>query len=104
PLGTNVQDPQAITNDPCSVSPNIIPSLAAGEGGGWPVSDAVTEANTGAILDQASAIQHNTDAIAQLLYQHCEAERAARAADIQNATAPSPWQDTGPDTQAPGAN
>ena len=104
PLG-GAQNPQSAMDDPCNVTPQTVPYPGGGAGGGIAVSDAITEINTGGILDQTAAIQENTSVIAQLEYQHCEAEQAARRADMQNATdsAPAAWQDTGPDTQAPGA-
>lgn len=92
-------------DDPCVVNPNDIPNFAGiGGGGGWPVSDAETEANTANIATQAAGIQQNTDVLAQLAYQHCEAEEQAWRTDVQTVTGPSSWDNSnvqGTDPQAP---
>jgi len=90
PLG-QAQDPQQAQQDPCIVNPNQLPNFPGIGGGGIAVSDAETEANTANIANQAAAIQENTDVLAQLTFQHCEAEEQAWRQNVNTATEPSAW-------------
>lgn len=68
--------------DPCQIllSNQFFIDLSAG--GGWPVSDAVTEANTGAMVGPAISTEQNTDVSAQLAYNKCLAEEEAHRRNV----------------------
>jgi hypothetical protein len=101
---TGAASPQQAYIDPCQTNPNNSLTLPGAAGAGWPVSDAITEANTGAAVEALNAIQQNTDVVAQLQYQLCEAQEQAWRTNVQTDTQPSQWDassDTAPDTQIP---
>lgn len=89
------QTAQQAYQDPCLLTLKNQFNLNLSAGGGFPVSDAVTEANTGALVPPTVSIEQNTDISAQLAYNKCLAEEQARLDNIRNATEPSPWDPSG---------
>lgn len=89
------QTPEQAYQDPCQLTlqNQFYANLAAG--GGFPVSDALTEANTGELVAPTISTEQNTDVSAQLAFNKCLAERQARLNNIKNATEPSPWDASG---------
>lgn len=93
--------------DPCQLTlQNQFYIALSASGDGLPVMDAVTEANTGALVGPLVSIEQNTDVSAQLAYNRCLAEQEAWLTNRDTATAPSEIDnavDAGNDYQAPGA-
>ena len=63
----------------------------------WRVSrvDALTEANTGALVPPTVSTEQNTDISAQLAYNKCLAEEQARLNNISKRHRTSPWDTSG---------
>ena len=93
--------------DPCQLTlQNQFYIALSASGDGLPVMDAVTEANTGALVGPLVSIEQNTDVSAQLAYNKCLAEQKAWLTNQDTATAHSEIDnaiDAGNDYQAPGA-
>lgn len=91
--------------DPCQLTlqNQFYMSLAAG--GGWPVSDAPTEANTGALVGPTISTEQNTNVGAQLAYNKCLAEEEAHRRDVDTGSVHGPGDigiDAGIDQPVPG--
>lgn len=76
------QTQQQAYEDPCGLTLQNQFNINLSAGSGYPVMDAPTEANTGALVSPTVSTEQNTDISAQLAYNKCLAERQARLNNI----------------------